>query len=68
MRTPQDRHVLLCLAIVALVSAFAAVGGHRASAEPVVAQGDDVGPGELRIGGEHDRHLGAAVVREHLSV
>jgi pimeloyl-ACP methyl ester carboxylesterase len=43
MRTPQGRHVLLCLAVAALVGAFAAVGGHRASAEPVAAQGDFAG-------------------------
>ena len=43
MRTPQDRHVFLCLAVAALVGAFAAVGGHRASAEPVAAQGVVVG-------------------------
>jgi len=43
MRTPQDRHVLLCLAVAALVGAFAAVGGRRASAEPVAAQGDFAG-------------------------
>ena len=43
MRTPQDRHVLLCLVAAALVGPFAAVGGHRASAEPVAAQGDFAG-------------------------
>ena len=43
MRAPQGRHVLPCLAVAALVGAFAAVGGHRASAEPLAAQGDFAG-------------------------